>query len=88
MVRMNAMKTMATLTERLAQNVPGRLYVDSTCIDCDMCRTNAPEFFRRDDGIGQSHVYRQPESTGDITAAQQALEGCPSDSIGNDGEAG
>ena len=75
---------MATLSERLPQNVPGRFYVDSTCIDCDMCRTTAPEFFRRDDETGFSYVYRQPVTPEEVAQAEDARN-CPTDSIGNDG---
>ena len=42
---------MPNVEDRLPQNVSGRFYVDSTCIDCDLCRGNAPDFFRRDDEI-------------------------------------
>ena len=75
---------MATLTERLPQNVPGRFYVDSSCIDCDQCRSNAPEIFRRDADIGMSVVFRQPQTTEEVRQAQEALEGCPTESIGCD----
>lgn len=75
---------MATLSERLPQNAPGRFYVDSTCIDCDMCRTTAPEFFRRDDETGFSYVYRQPIAPDEVALAEEARI-CPTDSIGNDG---
>ena len=51
---------MATLTDRLSINVAGRFYVDSSCIDCDQCRTEAPEFFGRDTDNGTSYVKRQP----------------------------
>ena len=57
-------------------------YVDSSCIDCDMCRSNAPDFFRRDDEIGMSLVYRQPATPAEIAEADSALEGCPTESIG------
>lgn len=67
---------------RLPENAPGRFYVDSTCIDCDLCRGNAPEFFRRDDNIGFSVVYRQPVTPEEIERCQEALHGCPSESIG------
>ena len=77
---------MAQLNERLPQNVPGPFYVDSTCIDCDMCRTTAPEFFRRDDDIGMSVVYRQPVTPSEFELAKVAME-CPTDSIGNNGSA-
>lgn len=76
---------MATLTERLPQNAPGRFYVDATCIDCDMCRSNASEFFRRDDETGFSYVFRQPVTPEEIALAEDA-RACPTDSIGNDGE--
>jgi ferredoxin len=77
---------MASKSERLPQNVPGSYYVDSTCIDCDMCRGNAPDFFKRDDDVGYSVVYRQPETREERALAEEALKNCPTDSIGNDGE--
>lgn len=78
---------MATLSERLPQNVPGRFYVDSSCIDCDRCRDDAPDFFRRDAEVGMTVVIRQPETLEEIRQAQEALEGCPTESIGNVGMA-
>ena len=76
---------MAQRTDRLPQNVAGSYYVDSTCIDCDMCRSTAPDFFRRDEEIGMSIVYRQPVTPEERALAEEAKQGCPSDSIGNDG---
>lgn len=67
------------------ENVAGRFYVDSTCIDCDICRTNAPKFFRRQDDGGYSYVYRQPQTPEEIAEAEEARIGCPTDTIGNDG---
>ena len=72
-------------TNRLPQNVPGPYYVDSSCIDCDMCRETAPAFFRRDDETGQSFVYRQPSTPEEFASAEEGKQGCPTDSIGNDG---
>ena len=79
---------MATTTERLAQNILGRYYVDATCIDCDLCRTTAPAFFTRGDEIGQSIVHRQPVTPEELALSEEAREGCPSESIGNNGGAG
>ncbi len=76
---------MPNILDRLPQNAPGRFYVDSTCIDCDLCRDHAPAFFRRDDAIGQSNVFRQPETPAEITLCREALESCPTESIGEDG---
>lgn len=77
---------MANTTERLPENIPGRYYVDATCIDCDGCRNIAPAFFTRHDEIGFSIVHRQPSTPEEVALAEEAREGCPSDSIGNDGD--
>lgn len=77
---------MATTTERLPQNIVGRYYVDSSCIDCDLCRDTAPAFFKRDDEIGFSIVHRQPVTPEELALAEEAREGCPTESIGHDGE--
>jgi ferredoxin len=76
---------MASLAERLAQNAPGRFYVDSSCIDCDQCRVIAPEFFVRDEDIGLSIVSRQPETADDVARVEEAIAACATESIGNDG---
>lgn len=76
---------MADKTLRLSQNILGAFYVDSSCIDCDLCRETAPDFFRRNEEIGLSTVYRQPLTPEEIVSAKEALDGCPSESIGNDG---
>ncbi|MCO5053772.1 MAG: ferredoxin [Verrucomicrobiae bacterium] len=75
---------MADHTQRLPQNVPGLWYVDSNCIDCDLCRETAPSVFRRDDENGNSYVFHQPETEEEIRQAIEALSGCPVEAIGND----
>jgi ferredoxin len=76
---------MADLIDRVPENVPGLFYVDSTCIDCDQCRSTAPQFFKRWDEGAYSMVYRQPETAIEREVAMDALEGCPTESIGCDG---
>ena len=71
---------MAAAAQRLAANVPGEFFVDSSCIDCDACRWIAPQVF--DESAEQSRVYRQPESAADARAAELALVACPTGSIG------
>lgn len=66
-------------------NVSGAFYVDDTCTDCDLCRSNAEQFFTRNDEIGMSYVHRQPLSADEIARAEEAMNDCPSQSIGNDG---
>ncbi len=75
---------MAEILDRLPQNVPGRFYVDSTCTDCGLCPSTAPAHFRRDDDIGQSYVFLQPETDEEIALCREALESCPTESIGEE----
>ena len=65
-------------------SVPGAFYVDSSCIDCDMCREIAPASFRRNDEIGLSIVFHQPETPSEWEAAREAVTSCPTESIGDD----
>ena len=37
---------MATASLRLPENVPGRFYVDSSCVGCDACGIESPRFFK------------------------------------------
>lgn len=78
---------MAERISRLPQNVAGAYYVDSSCVDCDLCRNTAPDFFKRDEETGFSFVYRQPITPEERAAAEEAKQGCPTESIGNDGVA-
>ena len=71
---------MAQIKQRLAENVEGEFFVDSTCIDCDACRQIAPASFREHDG--QSIVFRQPQNPGEQHRAFMALVACPTTSIG------
>jgi ferredoxin len=76
---------MANKNDRWPNNIAGRFYVDHQCIDCDLCRETAPEFFARNDEAGHSFVQKQPIADADVTLCMEALEGCPVDAIGNDG---
>jgi len=78
---------MADLSNRLAQNAPGQWYVDSNCIDCDLCRETAFSVFRRDEEIGYSIVFHQPNTEEETRLALEAMEGCPVEAIGNDAPA-
>jgi ferredoxin len=78
---------MAQRSERQDINVYGRFYVTSACIDCDLCRETAPECFDRSDDTGTSYVDAQPTTPEQIERCMEALEGCPVEAIGNDGEA-
>ncbi|MFT5906354.1 MAG: ferredoxin [Cryomorphaceae bacterium] len=76
---------MADREDKNPLNVTGKFYNDLSCIDCDFCREIAPNVFKRDDEEGESYVYRQPVTQEDLELAVEAMESCPTETIGNDG---
>jgi glyoxylase-like metal-dependent hydrolase (beta-lactamase superfamily II)/ferredoxin len=74
---------MARLADRLPENAEGEFFVDSSCIDCAVCRTVAPVSFARSDRAGASIVARQPQDEADVLRAKMALVACPTSSIGS-----
>lgn len=71
---------MANPSDAYLENVPGDYFVDSTCIDCDLCRQIAPSVFKEEDD--HSVVWHQPESHAEAHRAAMALVACPTGSIG------
>jgi glyoxylase-like metal-dependent hydrolase (beta-lactamase superfamily II)/ferredoxin len=71
---------MALVELKRPENVSGDFFVDSTCIDCDLCRQIAPDTFVRTGE--QSVVYNQPVTYEAEFAALKALVSCPTASIG------
>jgi ferredoxin len=77
---------MADAANKYPENVAGKFYVDDQCIDCDLCRETAPANFKRNDDGGHSYVYKQPESPEEEALCKEAMEGCPVEAIGSDGD--
>ena len=47
---------MANKDDRYSDNAAGKFYVDTQCIDCDVCRVTAPNNFGRQEEKGYSFV--------------------------------
>lgn len=77
---------MANKEDLVADNVKGKFFVDKQCIDCNLCRDTAPNNFKQNEEGGYSYVYKQPETDEEAAQCQEALEACPVEAIGNDGE--
>jgi ferredoxin len=71
---------------RQPENQPGRYYVDTQCIDCDICRETARRNFTRETQTGHSFVYKQPVNAQEEQLCQEAMKSCPVQAIGDDGE--
>ena len=78
---------MADIDDKNEENVVGKFYVDSMCIDCDLCRETAPKNFTREEDEGYSYVFKQPETDEEVEQCVEAMEGCPVEAIGDDGDA-
>lgn len=76
---------MADRDDKLPRNVGGPYYVDSQCIDCDLCRQTAPANFERSAEDGYSYVSKQPTTPEELAACREAIDECPVEAIGDDG---
>lgn len=77
---------MSDKSQKQSENVPGKWYVDVNCIDCDVCRETAPNNFTQQAQKGFSYVFKQPATPQETAQCQEALEACPVEAIGSDGD--
>ncbi len=76
---------MACVDKKYAENVAGKVYVDNTCIDCDLCRVEVPEVFTRNDN-GYTYVYAQPQTPEVLEKTIEVIGNCPVEAIGDNGD--
>jgi ferredoxin len=77
---------MAEIADKYPENVTGQFYVDEQCIDCDLCRETASANFTREEDGGYSYVFNQPTTPEEEALCREAMEGCPVEAIGDNGE--
>ena len=77
---------MADKNNKQKENVAGPFYVDTECINCDACVLAAENHFRLLEDEGYAVVFKQPETEEEKEACQEALESCPVEAIGKDGD--
>lgn len=76
---------MADKDQKWPENVPGKFFVDETCIGSQYCVSAAPNNFKMSDE-GHAYLFKQPATPEEEQQCRDALEGCPVLAIGNDGE--
>lgn len=76
---------MADKNEKNEFNVPGKFYVDSQCIGCALCASTAEGLFAISD-TGCAYAAKQPASDEETALCTEAMESCPVQAIGDDGE--
>jgi ferredoxin len=62
-------------------------YVDRECILCSVCQDAAPACFRLSESEDHNVVYKQPADEQELDRCLEALENCPVEAIGKDGDA-
>ena len=76
---------MGDKADRYLDNLPGTWYVDKKCILCSVCSEAAPKNFKESTEGNHDIVFKQPDSTEEITQCEEAMASCPVEAIGNDG---
>ena len=61
-------------------------YVDRECILCSVCEDAAPLNFRMSDQEDHDICFKQPENEEELEQCYEAMENCPVECIGDDGE--
>lgn len=77
---------MADKNSKFKDNVTGKYFVDDQCIACDACVVEAPKFFAMNDADGHAFVKAQPVTPADFEDCENAMNACPVEAIGSDGD--
>jgi ferredoxin len=77
---------MADISKKWKNNVPGKMFVDQSCIACDACVLSAPNNFKMDEDSGHAYVSKQPTTPEEEQQCKEAMEGCPVEAIGDFGD--
>ncbi len=72
-------------TETIAGKTYG-FYVDKECILCSVCSDAAPNNFRMSDAEDHDICFKQPENDEEVGNCKEAMENCPVEAIGYDGQ--
>ncbi len=61
-------------------------FVDKECILCSVCSDAAPNNFRMSDDEDHDICYKQPTDADEVKACYEAMENCPVEAIGDNGQ--
>ena len=74
------------MAKKIPQNVKGRFYVDTHCINCSLCPEIAPDIFATNHDLGVEYVKKQPENTTELSLMAEAINLCPANAIRDNGK--
>ena len=73
------------MVKKIPQNVDGRFYVDTHCINCSLCPEIAPDIFASNHEQGYEYVKRQPRDVAELMLVAEAINECPANAIKDNG---
>lgn len=73
------------MAKKIAENVEGRYYVDTNCINCSLCPEIAPTLFATNHDEGYEFIKKQPCNEEEFKLLEEAIRICPADAIRDDG---
>lgn len=76
---------MADKSQKIPGSAAGKYYVDTSCIHTMACCLSADKNFKTSPGGDACLVYKQPTDAKEEKACKEAMQACPTSSIGDDG---
>ncbi len=73
------------MAQKISENLEGRFYVDTNCINCSLCSEIVPGVFATNHDEGYEFVHQQPLSKTDLALVAEAMEICPANAIQDNG---
>lgn len=70
---------------KIPQNVDGRFFIDTHCINCSLCPEIAPDVFVTNHDEGYEYIKKQPENTMELKLVAEAISLCPVNAIRDNG---
>ncbi len=74
------------MAKKIPQNVEGRFYVDTHCINCSLCPEIAPDIFASNHDEGVEYVKKQPRNATELKLVAEAISECPANAIKDNGK--
>jgi ferredoxin len=79
---------MADKNDKIPENVPGKFYVDKTCVPCHTCMEvdGVAALLKYNDDQTYVYFHKQPATPEEVKMAEESIALCPTGAIGDDGE--
>lgn len=77
---------MANKNKKAPENALGKFYIDTECCACGVCSDDAPANIKMSQDGSHAYVYNQPKNEAEKIQILSALDNCPTEAIGADGE--